>query len=347
VTARAREGGSKRAEPSVEAPASSEIPRYRLDVTTARETARGEAGFRVPLAFAGVVVFGGLNFVAVRFSNQELAPFFGAALRFVLTGAVFWAMMAIGRIPIPKGRALIGSLLYGFYGFSLALGLGYWALVELPAGVAGVIIAAVPLFTLTLAAVQGIEGIAWRGIVGGLFGIAGIAVLLYSPQSEGVPILSVLAMAGAALCLSQAGIVVKKYPPCHPVAMNGIGVSVGAIAMLVMSILVGEEWVIPAEVESWVALIYLVLLGSVAVFGLYVFVLNHWPASRASYQFVLMPFVTAVAGTLLLDEPIGLGLVVGGAIVLVGVYFGALTSKPVAPPEHPDQEALAARCATT
>lgn len=209
------------------------------------------------------------------------------------------------------------------------------------------IIASVPLFTLLLAALQGLERLQWRGIAGGLLGIAGIGVLMYSPQSDGIPILSVLAMVGAALALSQAGIVVKKYPPSYPVAMNAVGVSVGAVVMLALSLLVGEEWSVPAEIESWVALTYLVLLGSVAVFGLYVYVLNHWPASRAAYQFVLMPFVTALAGALLLDEPITSALLVGGAIVLVGVYLGALSAKPEAPPEAPDQEALAARCAST
>ena len=178
--------------------------------------------------------------------------------------------------------------------------------------------------------------------MGGLLGIAGIAVLLYSPKSEGFPVLSALAMVGGALALAQAGIVVKKHPASHPVAMNAIGASVGAVAMLALSLLVGERWSLPAEVESWAALAYLVLLGSVTAFGLYIYVLNNWPASRAAYQFVLSPFVTVLAGALLLDEPITAGLVVGGAIVLFGSYLGALSTKPEAPQQPPDQEALAA-----
>jgi drug/metabolite transporter (DMT)-like permease len=90
-----------------------------------------------------------------------------------------------------------------------------------------------------------------------------------------------------------------------------------------------------------------VLLGSVGVFGLFIYVLNHWPASRASYQFVLMPFVSAIAAALILDEPIGTSLVIGGAIVLVGVYLGALSSSTTPVPAEPDQEALAFRCSTT
>jgi drug/metabolite transporter (DMT)-like permease len=315
-------------------------------VSTGGETPRAGVAWRVPMAFAGVVVFGGLNLVAVVFSNQELPPFFGAGLRFALTGLTFWAIMAMRRVPVPRGRALVGSLLYGFYGFSLALGLAYWALQELPASVGGVIIATVPIFTLLLATLQGLERLNWRGVAGALLGVVGIAVLLYSPHSGGIPIVSAMAMAASALALSQAGIVVKKYPPCHPTAMNAIGVSVGATAMLVLSQLVGEEWSLPRERETWLALAYLVVLGSVAVFALYVFVLSYWPASRASYQFVLMPFVTALGGVLLLDEPITVGFAVGGAIVLLGIYVGALSATP-APPRAPDQEALALRCSTS
>jgi drug/metabolite transporter (DMT)-like permease len=115
---------------------------------------------------------------------------------------------------------------------------------------------------------------------------------------------------------------------------------------LVLSLLVGEEWSLPRQGETWLALAYLVVLGSVTVFALYIFVLNYWPASRAAYQFVLMPFVTALGGFALLDEPITIGFAVGGAIVLVGIYVGALSATP-SPPQAPEQEALALRCSTS
>jgi drug/metabolite transporter (DMT)-like permease len=53
-------------------------------------------------------------------------------------------------------------------------------------------------------------------------------------------------------------------------------------------------------------------------------VLERWSASRTAYVFVLIPFVTVVLSAWLDDEPIGTGLVFGGALVLAGVYVGAL-----------------------
>jgi drug/metabolite transporter (DMT)-like permease len=60
-------------------------------------------------------------------------------------------------------------------------------------------------------------------------------------------------------------------------------------------------------------------------------VLRHWPASRAAYTFVLIPFVTVVLSAWLLDEPVGLALLFGGLLILAGVYVGALRRQPVEP----------------
>ena len=69
---------------------------------------------------------------------------------------------------------------------------------------------------------------------------------------------------------------------------------------------------------------YLVVIGSVVVFLLYLIVLRYWAASRASYGFVIISFVTLVLSAWFDDEPVGLGLALGGLLVLAGVYVGAL-----------------------
>lgn len=95
--------------------------------------------------------------------------------------------------------------------------------------------------------------------------------------------------------------------------------------MLVLASLVaGETIALPADSETWLAITYLVMLGSVVVFALNLVVLARWPASRFAYLFVLVPIVTVVLSAWLDDEPIGPELVLGGLLVLGGVYVGAL-----------------------
>ena len=74
---------------------------------------------------------------------------------------------------------------------------------------------------------------------------------------------------------------------------------------------------------TWAAVGYLVVVGSVVVFVLYLVVLRYWAASRAAYAFVLIPFVTVVLSAWLDNEPLGPGLLLGGLLVLAGVYVGA------------------------
>ena len=72
------------------------------------------------------------------------------------------------------------------------------------------------------------------------------------------------------------------------------------------------------------ALLYLVLFGSVGTFVLGLYVLKRWTASATSYSLVLMPIVTILFASWIADEPITSALLVGGLFVLSGVYIGAL-----------------------
>ena len=84
------------------------------------------------VAFAVAVLVGGLNFVAVRFSNRELPPFEWAALRFAAASLLFLAYARVRGIPLPRGRSLTGAVLFGLLGFSGAYAFLYWGLVSAP-----------------------------------------------------------------------------------------------------------------------------------------------------------------------------------------------------------------------
>jgi drug/metabolite transporter (DMT)-like permease len=89
--------------------------------------------------------------------------------------------------------------------------------------------------------------------------------------------------------------------------------------------------VLPHRPETWAAMAYLVVIGSVVVFLLYLLVLRHWAASRASYGFVIIPFVTLLLSAWLDNERVGVGPMLGGLVVLAGVYVGALRPGRITP----------------
>jgi drug/metabolite transporter (DMT)-like permease len=286
------------------------------------------AGRLTLLAFVGIVVFGGFNGVAIRFSNRELAPFWGATLRFGLAAVVLFAYVGARRVPLPRGTALLGSVLYGLLGFGATFGLVYWGLQEVPAGLAQVILAVVPLVTLIFAVLQGLERFRWRGLAGSLLALLGIGAVFADRLGSGVPVTSLLAVVGAAACMAETGIVVKRFPKCHPAANNAIAFAVGAVMLLALALITGEQLAVPAGVQTIAAVGYIALVGSVGVFSLFLYVISRWTASATSYAMLLMPLVAVAASAVLANEPISPAFLVGGAVVLAGVYVGAFAPSP-------------------
>jgi drug/metabolite transporter (DMT)-like permease len=281
-------------------------------------------GDRVALAaFAGNSLLAGGNAVAIRYSNRELDPLWGAFLRFALAAALLLAATAALRLALPRGRAMAGAVLFGALNFGGGFGLIYYALVELHAGFGQILLALVPLATLLLAVLEGQERFRVAAVVGAVVALAGIAVMSRASLRD-VPLLPVAAAVGSALCLAQAAVLVRRFPPVHPVTMNAVAMATGAVLLLVASLLAAEPAELPRRAATWTALAYVVVLGSVVVFLLYLVVLHRWAASRAAYLFVLIPFVTVALSAWLDDEPVGATLVLGGLLVLAGVYVGAL-----------------------
>jgi drug/metabolite transporter (DMT)-like permease len=284
----------------------------------------------VAAAFLVGALLAGGNAVAIRFSNRELAPLWGAGLRFALAAMVFLALMGVLRLKIPPAGALMGAALYGAFNFGGSFGFAYYALVSLHAGLGQTLLALVPLFTLLLAVAIGQERLRLSAVLGTLIALAGVALASLAPLQASVPAQSVLAALAGALCFAVAAVLVRRLPFVHPVTMNGVGMVCGAALLLIASIVAGEYQVVPQRPATWLAIAYLVPVGSVLVFGLYLFVLRHWAASRAAYSFVLIPVVTVALSAWLDNEKVGPGLVLGGLLVVTGVYVGALRGAPTA-----------------
>jgi drug/metabolite transporter (DMT)-like permease len=234
-------------------------------------------------AFGVLVVLVGANLVAIRFSNRELAPFWGAGTRFVLAALVFAAIMVARRIPLPRGAALAGALLFGVLDIAAFFALSYWGLVHVPAGQAAVVGALLPLVTLFLAVAHALERLSWRALAGGIVAVAGVAVVSGDQVSSDVPLVSLLALLAGIVCGAEASIVVKRLPPVDPFATNAVAMTVGAVILLVLSLMSGESRTLPSQAATWVAFVYLVSLGTIGVFLLFLFILSRWQASAAQH----------------------------------------------------------------
>lgn len=287
-------------------------------------------------AFAGVVVLGGGNFLAVRVSNGELAPFWGAGLRFSLAALVFVVIAASMRLSMPRGKTLALTALYGLFVVTLSYALMYWALTRVTAGTGAIVLAMVPLVTVLLAAMQRLEKLSTRTMLGALTAFGGIVWMTVGEQGLVIPLDGLVAILAAAFTIGQSVILGKHVSGNHPVITNAVGMSIGAPLLLALSAAVGEPWTVPSQTETLVAVSYLVLFGSVGLFVLSLLVVRHWTASAMSYAFVLFPLVTMLAESWILEVPVIARNLVGAAVVMAGVWLGAL-SRPRSRSETPGE----------
>ncbi|HSO30137.1 MAG TPA: EamA family transporter [Candidatus Sulfomarinibacteraceae bacterium] len=278
---------------------------------------------RTLLAFAGVVLFGGLNGLGVKQTVQELAPFWGASLRFLAAGLILLVIVRASGRSMPGGRSLAGALLYGAIGFAASYGLIYQGLRELSAGTTQVLIALTPLLTFGLAIVHRQERFRAWGLAGALIALAGVALVVADQLSVDMPPGSLVLVVLGAVCIAETGVIIKWIPKSDPFATNAVAMLTGAALLVGLSFVTGETHALPSRPATWAALGYLVVFGSVLMFALYLFALQRWTASAVSYTTLLLPLVTVSTGALVAEERVSALLLVGGSVVLVGVYVGA------------------------
>jgi drug/metabolite transporter (DMT)-like permease len=275
------------------------------------------------IAFVGIVILGGINGTAIKVANHDLAPLWNATLRFGVASLMFFAFAAARGIAMPRGRRLVGSVLYGALAFGVAFALISWALVFAPVGVAQIILALVPLLTLLLAVLQRLERFRLQSLAGGLVAVSGIGLVFADRLGTSVGLVPLLAILLGAVAMAESNVIVKRFPRAHPVSNNAVAMATGAVMLLTLSLVFGERLSVPAEASTWLALGYLVMIGTVVLFTLFLFVISRWTASATSYSMLLMPLVAVVVAAVQLGEPITAAVVAGGALVLVGVYLGA------------------------
>jgi len=274
--------------------------------------------------FAVFIILVGGAPVAIRIIYAELSPFWLGLVRFGFGAVVFWMLTLFKGIRVPKGRALFGAMLYGALGVGISMVLMGWGLVKTSASLAAILMALVPLMTVLLAALQGVESLTGRGLFGALIAVVGIAITVGGASSADISLPHIAAIIIGTGFLAQSGVVIKRFPPNPPIMTNAIAMTVGAIILGIASLVTGESWVIPVQTGTWAALSYLGIFVTVFAFIFYMQVLNKWSASGTSYGFVIIPLVTVIIAALLTKEQITINFLIGAALVLTGVLVGAL-----------------------
>jgi drug/metabolite transporter (DMT)-like permease len=279
------------------------------------------------VAFLVAVCFGGIGPVFIRMLLREVPPMWGGFVRFSGAAVLIAVLVAWRGIPLPRGRALVGTLLFGALGMGLSTILIYRGLVDTPAGVSQVILALVPLETFLLAVAVRIERFRLAGLAGAAIAVSGVGIVFGDQINANVPLGGMVSLLMAGISIAATTVVLKWFPSTHPLAGAAVALPIGALMFLTASLLLGEPRTFPYTSAGWLALFWLLFVGTLGVMTLFLFVISRMSASNASYQFLLMPLVTVAASAVIAGETISAAFALGAAVVLLGVYVGIIRSK--------------------
>ncbi len=189
----------------------------------------------------------------------------------------------------------------------------------------GLIQAIGPIMVLLLSALLGMEALTSRKILGMAISFVGVALLLIEKpaQGSGANWLGDLILIAADGFFAYYTILMKDVADCYdPLTLNTIVFSLGAILLIPFcASSVAEVHWNRISVHAWWGLVYMVLFGSLVAYLIYAFALEKLSASNVAAFAYLQPVMAALLDIWLLAEKVSLKVVLGGALILCGVYL--------------------------
>ena len=285
------------------------------------------AAWKTLLAFAIIYFVWGSTFLAIRVGVREVPPFLLASMRFLTAGLVLYGWMLAKGERSPSVRQWLSASLLALLIFVFDYGLLFWAEQRVASGVAAVMMAIIPVFmALSEIVILRTQRLSLRLALALLIGIAGVAVLVSrSLNLGGAPIdrVGAIALIFASVSWLIASVLTRKLPlPSSKVMSSGVQMLAGGAMLALAAGLLGEfRGFRPSGVsrEAWLALLYLIVAGSIVGFTAYVWLIHHESPTKVGTYAYVNPVVAVLVGYFLGGEALGLRTVLGTLFVLVSV----------------------------
>jgi drug/metabolite transporter (DMT)-like permease len=277
--------------------------------------------------YAACVLVWSSTWVVIAVGLEDVAPFFGAGLRFVLAGVGVLVATLLLRRPLRTDFLL--AAIVGVLPFACSYGLIYWAEQYVTSGLAAVLFGALPLYVALLSAValpsEPLRPRLFAGIavaLGGLVLAFGESLDLGSGEHT--------ALAAAAVVLSPVASAIgnvaikRRSHGLDPLAMNGWAMLGGGLLLLAVSA-GSEDWAATTwSLASVGSIAYLAAFGTGFTFVTLTVLLRELPAVTVSFISLVIPFGALALGALLRDERVTVLAVAGALLVAVGIAVAQL-----------------------
>ena len=290
----------------------------------------------------------GSTWLFIKLGLRDLPPVSFAAIRFLLATVILSAIVAVRRASLPRGRAewwLIART--GVLAFALNYGLLFWGEQHISSGLAALLQATIPVFGMLLAHpyLPG-ERLNARKLSGALLGVVGVGVIFSSQLGAegGMAVWGSAAVLAGAVFVAYANVLVKAQgarldPAVLAAGQRACGFLVLAtVGLLFEGSPLGFRWTGLAVV----CLLYLTLVGSVAAFLLFYWLVRNVDVTKTMLIALVTPLAAVTLGVLVLGEEVTWRTLAGGALIMSGIGLVMLRRGRATPTETVTPEAGAA-----
>ena len=283
------------------------------------------------VAYAMLYVVWGSTYLAIRIGVQSWTPFMLAATRFAIAGVGLYAVLRARGAPAPGRRAWLAATLAG--GLMLCGGNGTvcWAEQWVPSGETALILSTGPLWMVLLPWLARRAPAPRPVVVGGIFvGLGGVAILIGGSRSG----------TGRRPRRPRPAPRPARAPRREPELVRGLAAVAAAAATALGGAVerdgdgggephparrrrpprrLGRFHFSAVPGAGWAALAYLIVFGSLAGFGSYVFLLVHEGPARASTNAFVNPLIAVALGAALAGEPVGARTFLAAGMIVAAV----------------------------
>ncbi len=273
------------------------------------------------LALLAVYVIWGSTYLALRFGLEGFPPFLLNGIRFLVAGAVMYAVLRLrGSVPPTRRQwwsaARVAALM-------LAGGVGLVTIAEdvgVGSGIAATAVAIIPVWAALTAGFFGSwpRRLEWVGLVTGL---AGVVVLAQEGDFQTSTVGMILVVV-APILWSVGSVWSTHLDLPAPAMATAAQLLTGGAVLAILGPIRGERIDAVPTAGSVVALLYLIVFGSIVAYSAYVYLLNNTrPAMATSYAYV-NPAVAVLLGVTIGAETVtgpvfvALPLILGGVAIV-------------------------------
>jgi drug/metabolite transporter (DMT)-like permease len=276
-------------------------------------------------AFVLLGLIWGSSFLWIKIGVETISPMMLVTLRVSFGLLALLVVMAAQRQSFPRDRATIMKFVFmGVFNTVVPFLLITWGETKIDSSLASILNAATPLFVIIIGHFWLHDEKITAGRLGGLLlGFAGVVVLVaqnLKPGSGQSDIWGELAVLLATVSYAVALIFSRRYlRGTKPVVQSTMILVVASALMWVIMPVADRPIVFPATPLTWIAVIWLGVLGLCIAYLLFFYLNNVWGPTRASLVTYVFPVVGVALGIIFLSEPLTWNMIVGSILVVGGI----------------------------